>query len=54
MFAVVAYFKDGSCDLLGFANTEDEVDKLVDRYISRCGADYLGEKCVRFCAELAA
>ena len=54
MFAVVAYFKDGSLDLLGFANTEDQVNDLVDKYISRHGADYLGSKGVRFNAELAA
>lgn len=54
MLAVVAYFKDGSCDLIGFANNEKEVDRLVDAYITRVGAGYLGEKGVRFCAELAA
>ena len=54
MFAVVAYFKDGSLDLLGFANTEDQVNGLVEQYITRHGADYLGSKGVSFHAELAA
>lgn len=54
MFAVIAYFKDGSVDLIGFANTEKQVNSLVDKYISRNGADYLGSKGVSFHAELAA
>ena len=54
MFAVVAVFKNGSIDLIGFANTNEEVEKLVDRYISRYGAEYLGDKGVRFNVELAA
>lgn len=54
MLAVIAYFKDGSLDLLGFANTEDQVNGLVEQYINRNGAEYLGSKGVRFHAELAA
>ena len=54
MFAVVAYFKDGSFELLGFANTEEQVNELVDKYICHYGMDYLGSKGVRFNAELAA
>lgn len=54
MLAVVAYFKDGSLYLLGFASTEDQVNGLVDQYISSHGAEYLGSKGVQFHAELAA
>lgn len=54
MLAVVACFNDGSLDLLGFASTEDQVNGLVDQYVSLHGADYLGSKGVQFHAELAA
>lgn len=54
MFAVVAYFKDRSCDLIGFANTEEEVNELIDGYISKHGADYLGSIGTDFRVELAA
>lgn len=54
MFAVVAYFKNGSFDLLGFASTEDQVNGLVDQYISRHGDEYLRSEGVRFQVELAA
>ena len=54
MFAVVARFADGGFDLIGFANSTEQVDRMVDQYITRHGADYLGSKGVRFNAELAA
>ena len=54
MYAVTANFRDGGIDLLGFASEQNEVDTLVDRYISRHGADYLGSKGVQFNVELAA
>ena len=54
MFAVYAKFSNGEIDLIGFANTEPQVDRLVDQYITRNGADYLGSRGVQFNAELAA
>lgn len=54
MLAVYATFSDGSLDLLGFANTPEQADAMVDGYITRHGADYLGSRGVRFNVELAA
>lgn len=54
MFAVVAKFADGKLDLIGFANTPEQVDALVGGYVSRHGAEFLGSKGVQFNVELAA
>ena len=54
MFAVAAYFKDSRVDLLGFAWTTEQVSEMIEEYISRYGADFLGSNGCQFNVELAA
>ncbi len=54
MFAVIARFKNGRFYLLGFRTSQEEIDSLIDSYISKYGAEYLGDAGVQFDVELAA
>ena len=53
MFAVVAVFAAGRSQLLGFANSTDEVDKIVKQIVEKYGMDSIQERGIRFNAELA-
>ena len=54
MFAVVARFRNGRFELLGFRSTQEEIESGIDSYIRKHGADYLGDAGVQFDVELAA
>lgn len=53
MFAVIARFNDSSFVLLGFRNSKEEVEALIDEFISEYGAEALGDVGVKFNVELA-
>lgn len=53
MYAVTLLKNSKLVKLIGFVNSKEEFDKVVDEFISRYGADWLGENGYDFRVELA-